>query len=446
MDQIRTWLLAAAVFLSPFASVGVLHALTGRDLGAGLQPAFVPLLLLIFMEFLRRLRERRLAPGEAIILVALLWTALAASLTWSVTDMGLAGERPWSKSLKQLVQWVFFVLAAVAAARAMERISWRPVERALSIGLLCSILVAVAAAISGPGAASLPGLDTNPSIASGSDELYLGHSFTGLSRLRGPMPEPLMFGSYLLAAVPLVAAAAMARRGRARWWRLATALLGAACLIATWSRGAWLGAAVATLVMAVPLLRAAPGRPRLRSLCIGGIAVAGAGLLTLSFLLQVAPWEMADLFLRRAGQSVATHDMSNMTRFWSWKVAWEGFLQAPIAGQGWGSYGFFYFRQVTGAASGAHFGWPVPNNFALLLLAESGIVGLSLWSLSLWPALRGLGAPSMRRVVLAGAIVGVLVQMATFSQWNLPHIWLLFAAGIAAGTLASGQAGVEEVG
>jgi len=384
-------------------------------------------------------REFRLRHSEVWVLIALIWMVVAASTAWTLDVVGLAGDRPWIKSTKQLLQWTFFVVAAVAVARQVERGVPALVERALAIGLVVACAVAALAAIAGPG--SIPLLDTNASIASGSDELYLGHSFTGIARLRAPMPEPLMFGSYLLAVVPLVGLAGFARAGWSRWWRWGAALLGAACLLATWSRGAWLGAAATAGLLAVAWMRGRFGpvsRTRVVNLLL--VALLGAAL-SLAFVLQVAPWELPGLLIDRLAQSTAGHDMSNMTRVWAWRAAGEMFLDAPMAGQGWGSFGFLFFEFAPAPASGAHFGWPVPNNLALLLLAETGLVGLVLWCVALAPALgplwgRGKGTATF---VVTCAIVGVLVQFATFSQWNLPHVWLLFGAGLGFARLATGS-------
>lgn len=440
VDRFRIQLLAAAIFLAPFASVGLVQVITGRGIGTGVQPAYLPLLMLIILEAARRIREPRVSPTESVVLLALLWTAAAAAMTWTLADMGLAGDRPWAKSAKQLVQWCFFVGAAVAVARTLELPAWRSAERALAGGLIVSVILAVALALRGPGAGALALLDTNHSIASGSDELYLGHSFTGLSRLRGPMPEPLHFGSYLLVAVPLVAASGWIRRGWARLWRIGLATLGAACLLGTWSRGAWLGAAAVGLVLFVVWLRGSFGAVSFRRALLSACMTLLAGLLVFSLVLQVAPWEVFDLLFRRLTQSLAGHDMSNMTRVWSWQVAWQLFVEAPVHGHGWGSYGFLFFQRAGEAASGAHFGWPVPNNLALLLLAESGALGLVLWSATLWPAFSCLlrRDTSQRALVLGAVLAGALVQLATFSQWNLPHLWLLFAAAVAAASTRGG--------
>ena len=143
MDKLGTWLLCAAVFLAPWASVGLVHALTGRDLGSGVQPAYLPLLGLIILQSLLLTRSPHLEPGEMIVVLGLFWMAAAASFSWSLSDMGLAGDRPWAKSLKQLVQWNFFVFAALAAARTLQPRSLPSVERALSFGLLLSCVVEI---------------------------------------------------------------------------------------------------------------------------------------------------------------------------------------------------------------------------------------------------------------------------------------------------------------
>lgn len=428
-----------AVLFAPWASVDLLGALGLPGIGPGVQPAYLPLLLLILVV---APRARTLERGETAILVAVFWMIAASALTWSVVDMGLAGERPWSKSLKQLVQWLFFVAAAVAVARVVARERSAAVERSLVAGLLAVCLLAIVRSALGPDRFGVGILDTNPSIASGSDELYLGHSFTGIARLKGAMPEPLMFGSYLLAATPLVALAAAARRGWARWFRAGVALLGLVCLFGTWSRGAWLGAFATCAAVGVLLGRGRFGPPSFGRLSRWGGVGLLLGLVVAGVALQLPPWEVPGLLIRRIGQSLAGHDMSNMTRVWAWRAAWEAFLAAPVQGHGWGSYGFLFYRYGAEAASGAHFGWPVPNNLGLLLLAETGLFGFGAWCVALAPALSGLVDRRRGAVaaLLACAMVGVLVQLATFSQWNLPHLWLLFGAALGAARAAPGEA------
>jgi len=150
--------------------------------------------------------------------------------------------------------------------------------------------------------------------------------------------------------------------------------------------------------------------------------------------------ELPELLLQRIGQSVASHDMSNMTRLYAWTAAWRAFQEAPVLGIGWGGFGFHYYLLAPAGGAGAHFGWPMANNLPLLVLAETGLVGALLWGWAAWPALRALLRPAKpgSRIApewwwdwgFAALCAGVLVQTLTFSQWNLPHLWLL--AGISA--------------
>lgn len=428
-----------ALLLAPWAGVGVLHLATGRVLGTGIQPAFLPLLFLVpaCAWWARSSAEvtPRTVPWSWILVLG--WTLATTTLLWTFDHMGMAGEAGWSKSLKQFVMLGFFVLAALAVHAvglridAAARVRW---ERSASIGLALAVGVAMVQALAFdlplPGAAVLAQItSSNPSIASGSEELYLGHRFVGIARLRGPMPEPLLFGSYLLAAVPITAAAAVRARGAARWWRAAVALLGALCLVATFSRGAWLGAAVTAGVLGLGSLRGILARPTARQAGVGAavlMALFGVGAWALT---GRAPWELPELLLSRLTQTAAGHDMSNLTRFWSWATAWRLFTEAPLTGVGWGGFGLHFYAVAPAGADGAHFGWPVTNSLPLLVLAETGIIGLSLWIVALWPSLRALVAPrpGPAAFVLAAVCAGLVAQGLTFSQWNLPHLWLVMA-------------------
>jgi O-antigen ligase len=276
-------------------------------------------------------------------------------------------------------------------------------------------------------------LRSNPSIASGSEELYLGHAFVGIARVRGTFPEPLLFGSYLVVATPIAWVVGGSRRGRARAWRWLAAAAGLTCLLLTFSRGAYLGAAIVVAVATLEMARGRIPRPSARAgaLLVGGgfvgVAVAGA------MLTGQAPWELPGLLARRLVQSLADHDMSNLTRLHAWRAAAQMTAEQPITGVGWGGFGFHYFRVAGEVGSGAHFGWPVPNSFPLLIAAETGLVGLCLWGRAFWPAFCGLtrlrGQMSSKQDVLAWGLAvlcsATLAQGLTFSQWNLPHLWIL---------------------
>jgi O-antigen ligase len=130
--------------------------------------------------------------------------------------------------------------------------------------------------------------------------------------------------------------------------------------------------------------------------------------------------------LERGLQSLAGHDMSNWTRWYAWQAAFAAWREQPLWGVGWGGFGFHYYRLADAGGAAAHFGWPMTNNLPLLLLAETGLVGLGLWAWALRPtwalAWRAVDARSFLFSVLC---IAGFVQFLTHSQLQLPHFWLL---------------------
>lgn len=430
----------------PWVGVGVVTLLAGRPLGIGVQPAFL-IAAVLLVTWAVKVRPRPDAEGWA-ILAALLWTAMTATSLWTHDHLGHSGEAPYLKGAKQLLVLLFLVSLALLPAVQLRRAAdprrelWRW-ETGLSVGLLLAGIVAVSQAIhfylqDEAGQRWMQWLSSNPSIASGSHELYLGHRFVGIPRVSGPTCEPLYFGSYLLVAVPVGMVGAMVRSGFGRVWRWIAVGVGTVCLVMTFSRGVYLAVAV-LLVSLVGGARA--GRLRVRW-TTRGLILSGTGLaligIALTALVGMAPWELPALLVRRLAQSFATHDMSNVTRWLAWRGAWEAFLERPLDGVGWGGYGFWYYQLVP-QGSGAHFGWPVTNNVILRILAETGGMGLALWGLAFRPAVRSLWrhavSPSGDGICffLACLVVALGVQTLTFSQLQLPHLWLVAGASAAVG-------------
>ncbi len=447
-----------AMVLSPLVGMGIVSLWTGRSLGTGIQPAFLPLVASLFLLVVvwardRELRARLSSTSEDgwAVFLAVGWILLTTTWTWQLDSIGLAGEVPWWKAQKQAWMLLFFVAVAVApvwiAAACADRRRWiRNFEAALSWGLVLAVAAALIQLLEFRWGAAFPRLDdwfsSNPSIASGSEELYLGHQFVGIARARGSFPEPLHLGSFLVAVLPVTACAAYFRSGWERRWRLITVALGMGVLVLTFSRGAYLGMGAAAVGAIVEMVRGELPRPSGKVTAIGSVAILAAGIWGLSAVMGVAPLRVPTLVVDRLLQSLADHDMSNLTRFYAWEAAWKLFLHHPLAGVGWGSFGFHYYQVAPPGGAGAHFGWPMANSLPLLVVCETGLVGTGLAARAMWPALRALGGGSRRRgrsceeramcTVLALSLCGVLVHALTFSQWNLPHLWILIGFSAAA--------------
>jgi O-antigen ligase len=448
-----------AVLLCPLVGIGLAVALTGRALGTGIQPTFVPVLAglaILFVAVLRSPRAEISWTGDRIALVcALSWTALSTTALWRLDHIGMVGEVAWLKSQKQLLTLFFFVAMALLPSWLVGRVSapremLRGLERMASAALLFAASLALLQVFTFRLAPEFSHalrhwFSTNPSIAAGSEELYLGHQFTGIARARGPFPEPLHLGSFLIATVPLAVAVAVAERGWSRWWRVGAAGSGAVALALTFSRGAYLGLGVVAIGAVVAMTRGALPRPGRRHAFAGVVLTLGVGTTLLAWATATPPWALPGLFLDRAMQSLADHDMSNLTRFYAWEAAWSMLRAHPLTGVGWGGFGFHYYSVAPAGGAGAHFGWPMANSLVLLCLAETGVVGLLLWARALWPALRsafvrqsvssGGHGWSAICTVLALSVLGVLIHALTFSQWNLPHLWILVGSSVAAAAL-----------
>ena len=212
-------------------------------------------------------------------------------------------------------------------------------------------------------------------------------------------------------------------------------------MLLTWSRGAWLGFLVQVSVLAGLLVRRVRKGKGVLELPDRRILLLGIlGLLLLAAAFAFSGWQVFQLPRDRLVQTFSTRDWSNLTRLYSMQAAWRAFLLSPLVGVGWGQYSFHFPRLVDPLGLQSQFSWPVVNNFPLKILCETGIQGFLVF-LVLGAALLREG---WRRVmvrdsrsympVLAGlvAVVGVWIQLLSFSQYNLPHIWLAVGLLLAA--------------
>lgn len=469
-QRLRDGLWGLTLAVLPWVGADPVALATGRDWGAGFQPAYLLLaatLLLSLPDWSRpgtgaedRAAARRGEPLPLSRLAPWRWTLLAASAAVVLSAAGLwlaapAGPELPERGLRflkqslQLAVMVSFALFALAWTRDEGR--WRATLRWLALGLAFQILYGLAQALAfgrtWPAFALCERIFTaNPAILSGSSELYLSGGLTGIPRLRGTACEPLYLGNYLLAVLPLL----WLRGGR---WRAPLLAGGVLLLGLTWSRGAWLAAAGAGAA-ALALARRAGARPRLSRRALA-VALAGAGLaIALAAWLRPAPLLLPG---RRLLQCFDSGDWSNLTRLYSMQAAWRAFALSPLVGIGWGQFAFHFPALVDPQGLQSQFDWPVVNNYPLQVLCETGLVGGAVFAAAAillarrtWAAAapgasagRRLGPAGRRRLVAsAAAAAGVWGQLLTFSQYNLPHVWV--ALGLLMAALALPDAGGPE--
>jgi len=472
LARCATFFYGAALVTLPWVGVGLLKLLTGRDWGGGLQPSWVFLALAVVCAGVDQLGNSslqnclgqdlppRLRRWWLLGTVAIVFSVLISVWGLQLAPSGESVDATLGRFAKQVVQLAimgFFVAWPALWTRGRHRWMWT--FKLLLTGGIIQVAYATLQGIDYFHSLAvfgwLDGLFTsNPSIFSGSEELYLGDSFLHVPRLRGTVCEPLYLGNYLLFLLPLTVLPVWSGRAR-RLVRGALLLL----VLGTWSRGAWLGLACqVALAGALLMSLGRGGGQRLSGLgirefklaVIGGVAL----LVTISLVGLTTGWEGWLFPYRRLVQTFSGQDWSNLTRLYSMQAAWRAFLLSPVLGIGWGQFGWHFPALVDPMGLQSQFTWPVVSNFPLLVLCETGLVGfavLAAWCVGLarvigsrWAGLRrtlgdngGLMLPGSILVATTVSVAGVWLQLLTFSQYNLPHIWV--SVGLLMAILAEGE-------
>ncbi len=185
------------------------------------------------------------APGEV------LWRWLPVALFFAAGTLGIVvapaatrGDalREWRWLIVEPLLFVALMALALRTARAPDE----------SMRALLAAMVAGGALVGLLGALQFAGLNLVPLLGD-----KVGHSddrivVEGVQRVSSVYGHPNNLGLYMGRVWPLAAGLALsARGGRARWLLGCAALLALAGLLVSFSRGAWLGAAGAVLVLAL---------------------------------------------------------------------------------------------------------------------------------------------------------------------------------------------------
>lgn len=472
LQRCATIFYGLALLTLPWVGVGLLKLATGRDWGGGLQPSWFFLAAAVVCAGLDRARRRSWNLGSGWPAGMKTWplvgtAAIALAILVSVAGIWLApvGESlatTLGRYLKQVVQLTIMICFTVWVAlwtKGSGRWSWT--VKLLLVGGLIQVGYGLVQAVAyyQPTAAFtwLDGVFTsNPSIISGSGELYLADSFRQVPRLRGTVCEPLYLGNFLLFLLPLTLIPVWTARHRG--WIAAAFLL---LLLATWSRGAWLGLLGQGLLLGTLVLVLGPAGTRgilgIEMRMVRRIILAAAALALVVPLVGVLTgWDSLLYPFRRLVQTFSGQDWSNLTRLYSMQAGWRAWLLSPVIGIGWGQFGWHFPLLVDPLGLQSQFTWPVVNNFPLLILCETGLVGFVVlvgWSVGLGRAVIGRWLRWRRATQVDPAeawialgllaavlsVAGVWLQLLTFSQYNLPHIWV--GLGLLLAALAEVESG-----
>lgn len=420
-------LVAAAVLLRPelglylLVFIVPLHKQLGREVGGfTVAPTEAVIALLAAGYLLQAARQRALFAGTAQpdragaaqprpslpVLFPLL--ALHGALLIST-----AQARDWALSMKELLKWSEVLAVYIVATQVLrpDRLGWL-----LAAALAAAAAEAVVGALQfflriGPGHFLIAGI---------------------FMRAYGTFEQPNPYAGYLGLYLPL--ALALALPGR-RWLPPALrpvasglALLLGFAMVATLSRGAWVGVA-----MAVAVLMLASGRRgalMLAALGLAGLlvfAAGAAGLLPAGITERAASIASSTIALRDIeDEEVNPTNFAVMERLANWQAGWRMFLANPLLGVGIGNYNAAYRDYALP-------GWETAlghaHNFYLNIAAEAGVIGLAAYIVFVSSALL-LGARTITGLgqAMAGGSAGR-------GGTSLPLARVL-AAGLTAGLVA----------
>ncbi len=229
-------------------------------------------------------------------------------------------------------------------------------------------------------------------------------------RAYGTFEQPNPFGGYMGLTWPLAAVIGLyslrqsirhlfgpARSTRDAWrsyaltcFCLLVGALGGVALGLSWSRGAWIGAVAAVVVMFVVALRkpvASATIIALLAVCI--LAFNLIDLLPVSLRNRLTDFTQSFSSFDVRGVNINNENYSVIERLAHWQAAENMIVAHPFFGVGFGNYGAAYdqYRAVN---------WPIAlghaHNYYLNIWAETGIVGLLayllLWGMAFYQTIK----------------------------------------------------------
>jgi O-antigen ligase len=244
-------------------------------------------------------------------------------------------------------------------------------------------------------------------------------------RAFGTFGQPNPFGGFMGLVAPLALMTALGliirsvqrqragfRTSLSDWFVIAffgvSALAIIAGILASWSRGAWLGFAASVLVMALAL----PRRPERGLIIAAGaaalvITLGAANLLPASIIERITS-STAEFFAFEdvRGVDITPQNYAVIERLAHWQAALNMANANPALGVGLGNYELAYphFRLLNWIEPLGH-----AHNYYLNLLAEVGIIGLlgygKAWLLIIWASWRARRHPDpLARFIVIGLL------------------------------------------
>jgi O-antigen ligase len=353
---------------------------------------------------------------------------------------------PWTWLLLPLSAYIFVGLFSLLMARSLEEglkevIKWAQVAVTLVItvaelrrGRLSWVITMILLAGAVQGAI---GLWQYALRGTGPEHFALPGGFY---RAYGSFEQPNPYGGYLGLIWPVAAGLALQRlaqqgeNARMKWKRhwlsafilqsipilafLGVAILCLAGLYASFSRGAWIGAAAASLVLVLfwPR-RLSVGVGLVTGMLVSGWALAQAGLLPAQLTARLADVADFTTVVDVRGVNINDANFAIVERLAHWQAAAEMARAHPWLGVGIGNYAAAYPEYSL-------LNWPNALGHAhmvyLNVIAETGLLGLvtyvTLWGIIILVTIRGVSLTSGSQ---RGLALGLLAAWAHLSAHHL---------------------------
>lgn len=276
-----------------------------------------------------------------------------------------------------------------------------------------------------------------PTTVTGLRDLYT-KDVLGFPRIQSTAYEPLYFANYLMFPLLIGLSLVLARSHKVSTLLPITLLVvGGSSFVLTVSRGAYLGLAVALIALSFFYFRRIFTLRTLITIPLVVIVVWWIVVKTLGF--------GGDLFTFDKFQEHVVgvfFGASYTERIDTFDTAVQAWREHPATGVGIGGFGPY---AAPHPAVEPKDGWKIVNNQYLELLAETGIMGLSVFILFIAfvciksvAAIRTTRDEFLRAVMIGGlaGLIGMMVQYLTFSTLYIMHVWFFIGLMLATQRIA----------
>ncbi len=416
------WGLALFIFVLPFERIGAypLNPSTGYPLLHPAQLVGAALIAAVFWRWI--IKKDKLRPVVGIpFLIAFLVTSLISAAVVQV-------DQVW-----QIFVWLLFIAALLyTVAQLANPKNLDLIRKSLSVSVLVVSLFGIYQFFG-----NLLGLGDD---LTGIRHRY-GKTVLGFPRLQSTALEPLYFANYLMLPLFVLAALMIAKKGFDRLAQVALAV-GVMAFALTFSRSAALSAVFGIITLTVVMGREVKTwlRQYYKQAILATTALIVGSALVLGYSVSKAKSNsLGDYFTTKVFKTGSYTERQR-----DQKLAIDIWKQHKVFGVGIGGFGSAYYGCQVGKCVYR------PNNQALEVLAEGGLIGFITFHLFLlaliyygWRALKQ--TEGQQRAIVAGlmaAEVSMVVQSQTFSGFLccLTYTWATLALLAGLSSKESGMA------